>query len=114
MEDYPKSLLEFEDRFSTENKCQEYLISIRWPSGFKCSRCRNPNGWSTNRGLFHCSNCGFQTSIISGTIFHGSRKPLRLWFHAMWHITSQKYGTNALGLQRELGFGSYHSMGVAT
>lgn len=109
MEDYPKALLEFADRFSTENKCREYLINIRWPSGFKCSRCGNPKGWSTNRDLFHCSNCGFQTSIRSGTIFHGSRRPLRLWFHAMWHITSQKYGTNALGLQRELGLGSYHT-----
>ena len=27
----------------------------------------------------------------------------------MWHITSQKYGANALGLQRELGLGSYHT-----
>ena len=34
---------------------------------------------------------------------------MRLWFEAMWHITSQKYGTNALGLQRVLSFGSYHT-----
>ena len=27
----------------------------------------------------------------------------------MWHITSQKYGANALGLQRVLGLGSYHT-----
>jgi transposase-like protein len=27
----------------------------------------------------------------------------------MWHITGQKYGTNALGLQRELNLGSYHT-----
>lgn len=35
--------------------------------------------------------------------------PLRLWFHAIWHITHQKYGANALGLQRILGFGSYQT-----
>jgi len=34
---------------------------------------------------------------------------LRLWFEAMWHITSQKYGANALGLQRVLNLGSYHT-----
>jgi transposase-like protein len=34
---------------------------------------------------------------------------LRLWFEAIWHITSQKYGANALGLQRVLGLGSYHT-----
>ena len=44
-----------------------------------------------------------------GTLFHNARKPLRLWFEAMWHITNQKYGANALGLQRALGLGSYHT-----
>lgn len=34
---------------------------------------------------------------------------MRLWFEAMWHITNQKYGANALGLQRALGLGSYHT-----
>ena len=32
-----------------------------------------------------------------------------LWFEAMWHITIQKYGANALGLQRVLNLGSYHT-----
>lgn len=27
----------------------------------------------------------------------------------MWHVTSQKYGASALGLQRVLGLGSYHT-----
>jgi len=27
----------------------------------------------------------------------------------MWHVTGQKYGANALGLQRVLNFGSYHT-----
>ena len=56
-----------------------------------------------------CGRCGFETSVTAGTIFHRSRKPLRLWFRAMWHITSQKYGANALGLQRILSLGSYHT-----
>jgi hypothetical protein len=36
-------------------------------------------------------------------------KPLRLWFRAIWYITSQKNGISALGLQRILGFGSYRT-----
>ena len=34
---------------------------------------------------------------------------MTLWFEAMWHITSQKFGANALGLQRVLSLGSYHT-----
>ena len=26
-----------------------------------------------------------------------------VWFRAIWHVTSQKYGANVLGLQRVLG-----------
>jgi transposase-like protein len=32
-----------------------------------------------------------------------------MWFRAMWHITNQKYGANALGLKRLLGLGSYNT-----
>ena len=61
------------------------------------------------RGLFLCRKCKRQTSITSGTLFHGSHKPLRTWFFAMWFVTSQKYGANALGLKRALGLGSYNT-----
>jgi hypothetical protein len=48
-----------------------------------------------------------QTSVTAGTIFQDSHLPLTLWFRAMWHVTSQKSGASALGLQRVLGLGSY-------
>lgn len=46
-------------------------------------------------------------SVTTGTIFQGSHLSLRLWFRAIWWITSQKTGVSALGLQRVLGLGSY-------
>jgi hypothetical protein len=42
-------------------------------------------------------------------VFQDTRKPLRMWFLAMWFITSQKNGVSALGLQRVLGLGSYET-----
>lgn len=109
MENYPKTLLEFEKRFNTEQACREYLLQIRWPEGFQCSHCGYRKAWWTKRGLLHCAKCGFQTSVMANTIFQDTKKPLRLWFWAIWHLTSQKYGANALGLQRVLGLGSYHT-----
>ena len=53
--------------------------------------------------------CGHQTSVTAGTIFHRTRKPLRLWFQVMWWVTGQKNGASALGLQRILGLGSYQT-----
>ena len=48
-----------------------------------------------------------QVSVLAGTVFQDTHLPLTVWFRAMWHITSQKNGVSALGLQRALGLGSY-------
>jgi transposase-like protein len=109
IEDYPNNQIEFSDRFSTEEACREYLFAIRWPYGFKCPRCGNTTTWPTQRHEYRCRECNLQTSVTSGTIFHRTRKPLRLWFQAMWSVSSQKYGANALGIKRVLGLGSYHT-----
>jgi len=109
MEDYPRNLLEFAERFATEQACLEYLFKIRWPEGFRCPQCGGEKAWSTKRGLFHCARCDFQASVITGTIFQDTKKPLRLWFWAIWHLTTQKYGANAQGLQRVLDLGCYET-----
>lgn len=109
MEDYPRSLLEFEKRFSTEEACRHYFMQLRWPNGFQCPNCESKESWFTDRNLFHCKKCGLQTSLFAGTIFQDTKKSLQLWFKAVWHVTSQKYGANALGLQRILGLGSYRT-----
>jgi len=108
-QDYPKTLLELEQRFKTESDCREYLCGIRWPDGFICPHCGGSEAWATERGLFMCKQCNRHISVTSGTIFHRSHKPLTLWFRAAWHITTQKYGANALGLKRMLGLGSYNT-----
>jgi len=109
MEDYPGSLAEFEERFATEAACLEYLARLRWPDGFVCPQCGANRAWRTKRGLWNCQQCGGQTSVTASTIFHGTRKPLRLWFRTMWHITTQKYGANALGLRRVVEPGCYET-----
>ena len=100
-------MAEFDRRFATPERCREYLVGLRWPSGFLCPRCTSKDAWLTKRDLMHCRKCEHQTSVTAGTIFHRTRKPLRLWFQVMWWVTGQKNGASALGLQRLLGLGSY-------
>ena len=109
MEDYPKTLMDLERRFATEEACREYLLRLRWPSGFRCPACGHEKAWSRADGLFECGECGHKTSAKAGTIFERSRKPLVLWFRAIWWVTSQKNGASALGLKRILGLGSYET-----
>jgi hypothetical protein len=107
IEDYPKTILEFEQRFATDAACRAYLMALRWPEGFVCPRCGGCKAWPTVHDRWVCAACRHQATVTAGTIFQDPRQPLRLWFRAMWYVTSQKNGASALGLQRVLGLGGY-------
>ena len=108
--DYPRTFQEMDEWFRSDAGCRDYIHRLRWPDGFACPHCRwTGEPWVTSRGLLHCRGCQGQTSLTAGTVFEGTRKPLRMWFLAMWFVTSQKNGVSALGLQRVLGLGSYET-----
>ena len=109
MEDYARTLMEFEKKFSSEEACREYLIELRWPDGMRCPKCETEKMWKMSRVLYLCTGCRYQTSVLAGTIFQDTKKSLQLWFRAMWYVTNQKTGVSALGLQRVLGLGSYRT-----
>ena len=109
MEDYPRTLMELERRFATDEACREYLAQLRWPRGFSCPACGGTNAWATGRGLRMCATCEQQVSVTAGTIFQDTRTPLTLWFRAICGVVSQKPGASALGLQGVLGLGSYRT-----
>ena len=109
VEDYPSTMEEMESRFADEAACREYLFRLRWPAGFVCPGCGTAEAWALHKGLWQCHACRRQVSVTAGTVFDGSHLPLPVWFRAMWQITSQKNGISALGLQRALGIGSYHT-----
>jgi transposase-like protein len=109
MDNYPRTLGDFEAWFRSEKVCLEYLASVRWPSGFRCPACDCADYWRTSRGLWVCRRCQRQTSVIAGTIFQGTRSELRQWFRAMWWMCGPKSGLSAQALQRILGLGSYET-----
>ncbi len=110
LDEYPANMIEFNDWFNSDQACREYLEIIRWPDGFRCPRCGASRHWILGKkGVKECAECHHQASVIAGTVFDGTRKSLRLWFLAMWLITSEKNGISAMGLQRQLGFSRYET-----
>src|SRR5450631_1706748 len=108
--DYPRTFQEMEQWFRDEAACRDYIGRLRWPDGFICPHCGvSGEPWMMSDELLRCRSCRGRTSLTAGTIFEGTRKPLRTWFMAMWFVTSQKNGVSALGLQRVLGLGSYET-----
>jgi len=103
--------MEFLAQFKDEEACRQYLFDIRWSGGYVCPKCKSEaKYWLTAQNLIHCSVCGHQNSLTAGTIFHGTRKPLLLWFHIMWWVVAQKTGVSASNMMDFMGFGTYRTV----
>jgi transposase-like protein len=102
---FPRNLMEFMERFATNEACLEYLRAVRWPHGFVCPQCGGREGWPTARETVYCGGCKRQTTPTAGTILHNSRTDVRKWFVAAWLLCTQKTGVSAKTLQRELKVG---------
>lgn len=77
--DFPRTIVEFQERFPDEASCLEYLAGSRWPEGYRCPSCGGSRAWILERRhLWECSDCGHQTSVTAGTVMHGTRTALRL------------------------------------
>ena len=97
------SLIEWQQRFGTEEACIDTLFRVRWPNGFMCPECGTKKySYINPRHVYQCSNCHHQTSITSGTIFHSTNLPLVKWFWAIYLTASDKGGISALRLSKHI------------
>jgi hypothetical protein len=102
--DFRATIIEFQERFATEAACIDYLADSRWADGFACPACGGRRAWVLERRhLWECAACRTQTSVTAGTVMHGTRTPLRLWFRAASPVATHHPGISAKQLQRQLG-----------
>lgn len=72
-----------------------------------CGKCKSSKHRLKTRSRIVCSSCQTETTVLAGTLFTDTKKPLRLWLHALWWITSQKNGISASGFKNIMGLGGY-------
>lgn len=97
---------DFLEKYGTEEKCELVLAAIKWPKGFKCPKCSHSGHCIVYHGrckTYQCNHCHAQTTLTSGTIFHGTRLPLFKWFYAIYQLTQSKNNVSSLELTRSLG-----------
>lgn len=63
----------------------------------------------TKKHTYQCSACHRQTSVTAGTVMHGSKLSLTVWFWAAYLMATHSNGISARQLWRQLGLGSYKS-----
>src|SRR5437660_11891420 len=98
MEDYPRTLADFERRFRSEEACRDSLFWVRWPEGFRCPRCGESGVWRLRAALWQCAHCASHASLTAVTIGQVTRTCVKVCFHRLCRLTRQQNGISSLGL----------------
>jgi transposase-like protein len=103
MERQFNSLLELASAIPDEAAAIEHFTAIRWKNGAYCPLCGSVKVYHFSDKKTHkCGDCRQRFSIKVGTIFEGTKLPLRTWMLAIWLITSHKKGIASTQLAKDL------------
>ena len=99
------SFQEFCERFSSEEACREKLFKMRWPNGFVCPKCGGvEHGYHRAKKVYQCKAkyCRHQASVTAGTVMEHTRLPIKVWFWAIYLLSTDKRGSSATYLSNVL------------
>lgn len=98
------TLFDFQNSFSTENDCLEYLANEKWQDGYVCKKCSNTSYCKGIKDLDRqCTKCRYLESPTAGTLFHKIKFPLVKALHIVYFISTNKKGITSTELSRKLG-----------
>lgn len=97
------NILEFPQKFPTEQSCKEAFIAKRIELGIICKKCGGASHkWKKKREQWECKKCAYRTTVKSGTVMENSKLPFRYWFIAMHLLTCTKKSFSAKEIQRQI------------
>jgi transposase-like protein len=100
---FPQTLIQAVRYFRDEERCRDFLASVRWPDGVRCVFCDSDRvGFISTRSIWRCKECRKQFSVKKGTIFEDSPIPLSKWLPALWLYAAGKKGRSSHQLAKDL------------
>ena len=90
-----QNLLEFADRFRTDENCKEYLAGIKWANGFQCRKCGHDKSQIRKDFSRTCNICSHQESATSNTLFHKVKFGVRKAFFIVFEMATSTESLSA-------------------
>ncbi|MFC2032724.1 IS1595 family transposase [Chloroflexota bacterium] len=98
------NIMKLMEQFHSDEACHHILEKLRWPDGVTCPRCESKSiRNSYTRNQFDCGSCGYQFSVLTGTMFHDTHLPLQKWFVVICLMVEAKKGVSANQIKRTIG-----------
>src|SRR5437868_7032178 len=114
MKDKALNLNDLAAHFSDPESARVFLEKLRWPNGPACPHCGVADVYKleakaeskkqkhVRKGVYKCSGCRKQFTVMVGTIFSDSHIPLNKWLLAFHLLCASKKGMSAHQLHRML------------
>lgn len=83
-----RNLLEFAERFKTDEDCKEYLSSYKWEDGYKCVKCGHNACQPRVSYSKICNKCSYIESASANTLFHKVKFGLRKAFFICFEMST--------------------------
>jgi transposase-like protein len=112
------NVLALADKLRDEADAYKFLEDMRWGDKPVCAHCgadrpyflkardgerRTRTGTTSQRRVWKCRECRKQFSVLTGTIFHGTKIPVRTWVLVIFEMASSKNGVAAREIERKYG-----------
>lgn len=89
--------------FESDDKCLEFLASVKWEEGFVCRKCGNTNFCHGKTPYSRrCTKCKTEESAAAGTIFHNCKFPLHKAFYIAYNVCKGKEELSTYEFARRL------------
>jgi transposase-like protein len=106
-------------KITTEAEAYAYFERLRWHGTPVCAHCESTNvyfispsngvsratrtGALSQRRVWRCRDCKKQFSVITNTVMHGTKIPVRVWLLVIFELCSSKNGVAAREVERKYG-----------
>lgn len=104
-----KNLVDLERALGDERSCRDQYEKLRWEDHVVCPHCESDHIYTLKPGKYNnqykCGNkyCKKKFNCLTGTMFENTKKPLSIWFKAMYLMCSNSKGVSSYDLADKLG-----------
>lgn len=90
-----QNLIEFTERFKTDEDCQLYLAHFKWSEGFECVKCGHSGSQIRRNHSRTCNKCSHTESVTANTLFHKVKFGLRKAFFICFEMATSTKSLSA-------------------
>ncbi len=90
-----QNLLNFTERFKTDENSKEYLANIKWKDGFTCVKCGHNASQIRKDFSRTCNKCNHTETSSANTLFHNVKFGLRKAFFMLFEMSTSTKSLSA-------------------